>query len=116
MLQNLMRKYFVQLLAEFQRLGATVIYADFGRNVIGTKKRRLDDALPYVNFVCACFHQKELFRSLELNVQHCWQLLVWLDPANYGGVKGKAETQNEGTICVLLLRIISLFNNFPLSF
>jgi hypothetical protein len=40
----------------------------------------------------------ELFRSLELNVQHCWQLLVWLDPAIYGGVKGKSDTEkgNEG--------------------
>jgi DNA polymerase epsilon subunit 1 len=93
-----MRKYFVQLLAEFQRLGATVVYADFGRIVLGTKKRRIPDALSYVSFVCASLHQKELFRSLELNVQHCWQLLVWLDPANYGGVKGKsdAEKGNEG--------------------
>jgi DNA polymerase epsilon subunit 1 len=85
-------------LAEFQRLGATVVYADFGRIVLGTKKRRIPDALSYVSFVCASLHQKELFRSLELNVQHCWQLLVWLDPANYGGVKGKsdAEKGNEG--------------------
>ena len=98
MLQNLMRKYFVQLLAEFQRLGATVVYADFGRIVLGTKKRRIVDALSYVSFVCASLRQKELFRSLELNVQHCWQLLVWLDPANYGGIKGKVdgEKQNEG--------------------
>lgn len=98
MLQNLMRKYFVQLLAEFQRLGATVVYADFGRIVLGTKKRLIPDALSYISFVCASLHQKELFRSLELNVQHCWQLLVWLDPANYGGVKGKSESaqENEG--------------------
>ncbi|KAI9558619.1 hypothetical protein GHT06_015407 [Daphnia sinensis] len=96
MLQNLMRKYFVQLLAEFQRLGATVVYADFGRIVLGTKKRRIPDALSYVSFVCASLHQKELFRSLELNVQHCWQLLVWLDPANYGGVKGKTDSAKEG--------------------
>lgn len=95
MLQNLMRKYFVQLLAEFQRLGATVVYADFGRIVLGTKKRRIPDALSYVSFVCASLHQKELFRSLELNVQHCWQLLVWLDPANYGGVKGRTDSAKE---------------------
>lgn len=91
MLQNLMRKYFAQLLAEFQRLGATVVYADFGRIVLGTKKRRVDDAISYIGFVCASLRQKELFRSLELNIQHTWQLLVWLDPANYGGVKGKTE-------------------------
>lgn len=95
MLQNLMRKYFVQLLAEFQRLGATVIYADFGRIVLGTKKRSISDALSYISFVCASLNQKELFRSLELNVQHCWQMLVWLDPANYGGVKGKAESGKD---------------------
>lgn len=93
MLQNLMRKYFVQLLAEFQRLGVTVVYADFGRVVVGTKKRRVADALSHIGFVCASLRQKELFRSLELNVQHCWQLLVWLDPANYGGFKGKIEGQ-----------------------
>ena len=96
MLQNLMRKYFVQLLAEFQRLGATVIYADFGRIVLGTKKRRIPDALSYMSFVCASLRQKELFRSLELNVQHCWQLLVWLDPANYGGIKGSIDAKDQG--------------------
>ena len=96
MLQNLMRKYFVQLLAELQRLGATVIYADFGRIVVGTKKRLVADALSYISFVCASLRQKELFRSLELNVQHSWQLLVWLDPANYGGFKGKVKSNPEG--------------------
>lgn len=106
MLQNLMRKYFVQLLAEFQRLGATVVYADFGRIVLATKKRRVVDALSYVGFVCASLRQKELFRSLELNVQHSWQLLVWLDPANYGGFKGKSDTENDTQGCAIVIHII----------
>jgi len=36
-------------------------------------------------------------RILEFNVQHSWQLLVWLDPANYGGFKGKATSNPEGS-------------------
>ena len=38
-LLNLMRKLFVQLISEFKRLGAEVVFADFNRIILNTKKR-----------------------------------------------------------------------------
>ena len=43
-LLNLMKKLFMQLVAEFKRLGAIVVHADFNRIIICTKKRSLEDA------------------------------------------------------------------------
>ena len=37
---SLMKKLFYQLIAEFKRLGSTVIYADFNKIILSTKKRR----------------------------------------------------------------------------
>ena len=39
-----MKKLFMQLVAEFKRLGAIVVHADFNRIIICTKKRSLEDA------------------------------------------------------------------------
>ena len=46
MIHKLMKKLFMQLISEFKRLGANVVYADFNRIVLCTKKRR------YIQFVC----------------------------------------------------------------
>lgn len=34
-------------------------------------------------------HSKEIFHSLSISFSRCWEFLLWMDPANYGGVKGK---------------------------
>ncbi len=45
-LLGLMRKLFVQLVSEFRRLGAEVVFADFNRIILNTKKRCFrDDSL-----------------------------------------------------------------------
>ena len=40
MIHKLMRKLFMQLIGEFKRLGSTVVYADFNKIILCTKKRR----------------------------------------------------------------------------
>jgi DNA polymerase epsilon subunit 1 len=35
-----MKKLLLQLVAEFKRLGATIVFADFNRILIATKKRK----------------------------------------------------------------------------
>lgn len=34
-------------------------------------------------------HSKEIFHSLSITFSRCWEFLLWMDPTNYGGVKGK---------------------------
>lgn len=43
--------------------------------------------------IMACFsssiHSREIFHSLSISFSRCWEFLLWMDPSNYGGVKGK---------------------------
>lgn len=114
-------------MAEFKRLGSSVIYGNFNRLILCTKKRRIDDSIAYVEYItnrfqtlffffrldcnpsflcnvqvsevptlvfifCLLFvsiHSKEIFHSLSITFSRCWEFLLWMDPTNYGGVKGK---------------------------
>ncbi|KAB1255676.1 DNA polymerase epsilon catalytic subunit A [Camelus dromedarius] len=46
-LHSMMKKLFLQLIAEFKRLGSSVVYANFNRIILCTKKRWVEDALAY---------------------------------------------------------------------
>ena len=46
-----MKKLFLQLVSEFKRLGAVVIHADFNKIILNTKKRTVEDAMAYVQYV-----------------------------------------------------------------
>ncbi|KAJ6622010.1 DNA polymerase epsilon catalytic subunit 1 [Pseudolycoriella hygida] len=88
-LNNLMRKMFLQIIAEFQRLGAEIIYADFNRIIVNTKKKTVVDAIGYVEYIVQSIRNKEIFHSIHLSYQQCWDFLWWLDTANFSGVRGK---------------------------
>ncbi|CAB1321597.1 unnamed protein product [Coregonus sp. 'balchen'] len=88
-LHNMMKKVFLQLVAEFKRLGSTVVYGNFNRILLCTKKRRIDDAIGYVEYITNSIHSREIFHSLSISFSRCWEFLMWMDLANYGGVKGK---------------------------
>lgn len=48
----------LRLIAEFKRLGSSVVYANFNRIVLCTKKRRIEDALAYVEYITTrCQHR-----------------------------------------------------------
>lgn len=40
-----------RLVAEFKRLGSSVVYANFNRIILCTKKRHIGDALAYVEYI-----------------------------------------------------------------
>ncbi|XP_066545416.1 DNA polymerase epsilon catalytic subunit A [Amia ocellicauda] len=88
-LHNMMKKVFLQLVAEFKRLGSSVVYGNFNRIILCTKKRRIDDAIAYVEYITNSIHSREIFHSLSMSFSRCWEFLLWMDLANYGGVKGK---------------------------
>ncbi|XP_030759546.1 DNA polymerase epsilon catalytic subunit A [Sitophilus oryzae] len=92
-LQTLMKKLFLQLVAELKRLGCVIIYANFNKIVLCTKKNSVDDAVANVEFVVNSIRNKELFHSIDISYSQCWEHLVWLDPANYCGVKGKTQQE-----------------------
>ena len=85
-LLQLMKKLFLQLVAEFRRLGAVVVYADFNKIILNTKKRTVTDAVSYVKYITDNIKNKEIFHSIEMTVVQAWDLLLWCDPANFGGI------------------------------
>ncbi|KAM9259918.1 LOW QUALITY PROTEIN: DNA polymerase epsilon catalytic subunit A [Cariama cristata] len=91
-LHNMMKKLFLQLVAEFKRLGSSVVYANFNR-ILCTKKRRIEDAISYMEYIINSIHSKEIFHSLTISFSRCWEFLLWMDPANYGGIKGKVDSR-----------------------
>ncbi|XP_067911587.1 DNA polymerase epsilon catalytic subunit A [Heterodontus francisci] len=88
-LHNMMKKLFLQLVAEFKRLGSSVIYTNFNRILLCTKKRRIEDSIGYVEYITKSIHSREIFHSLSISFSRCWEFLLWMDPANYGGIQGK---------------------------
>jgi len=87
-LLGLMKKLFLQLVAEFKRLGAVIVHADFNKIIINTKKRTVKDAVGYVEYIIDNIKNKEIFHSIDINLSGVWELLLWNDSANFGGVKG----------------------------
>ncbi|XP_017892120.1 DNA polymerase epsilon catalytic subunit A [Ceratina calcarata] len=94
-LHTYMKKLFIQLLAEFKSLGSIIVFADFNKIIVCTKKRSVCDALSYVEFVVQTIRNKELFHSIEITYEQCWEYLTWLDMHNFGGVKGKLPKNME---------------------
>ncbi|KAJ8035463.1 DNA polymerase epsilon catalytic subunit A [Holothuria leucospilota] len=94
-LQNLMKKLFLHLIAEFKRLGSNIVQANFNRIILCTKKRRIVDAIAYVDYITSSIKSKNLFHGIELTYKQCWEVLMWLDPANHGGIKGKLPKSLE---------------------
>ena len=86
MIHKLMKKMFLQLIGEFRRLGSTIVYADFSKIVVCTKKKSMSDASAYIEFILNSIKSRELFHSVTMEATGCWEYLWWLDQANYGGM------------------------------
>lgn len=85
-LQRLMRKTMLQLLAEFRRLGVSVVYASYTRMFLLTNKPTAGSAAAYGRYLLRAVTSRELFKHLTLEIVHFWEYLVFLDVANMGGV------------------------------
>ena len=82
---GLMRKIFLQMLAEFKRLGSNVIAADFGRILLLTSKPP-GTAAAYATYLLNAVTSHELFRDVELRATRFYDFLLYMDSANQGGV------------------------------
>ena len=82
---GLMRKTFIQLLAEFKRLGSHVIHADFGSILLSTSKPP-GTAHAYATYITTAVTSHELFQHINLNTERFYDFLVFMDPANMGGI------------------------------
>ncbi|KAB7504214.1 DNA polymerase epsilon catalytic subunit A [Armadillidium nasatum] len=90
-----MQKLFLHLISEFKRMGSIIVFANFNKIVICTKKRKIEDAMAYVQFIVESIRNKELFHSIDISFSQCWEYLLWLDMANNGGVKGNSDSKKD---------------------
>lgn len=95
MVKRLMEKLFLQLLAELRRLGAQIVYADFGRIVLSTRKRSVHDAQTYLRFVVQTVLANELFQVLNFTPKKYFSHLLFMDAENYGCVLLKTEGDEQ---------------------
>ena len=86
-LQSYMKKLCLLLINELKRLGAHVVYADLTRIILCTNKFELDDALNYLKYLLSNTQSKDLFSTIHIQTSKIWNVLLWLDSANYGGIK-----------------------------
>ncbi|GAA5795942.1 hypothetical protein HPULCUR_001307 [Helicostylum pulchrum] len=86
LVHGMMKKVFMQLVAEFKRLGANIIFANFHKIVLTTSKETFESALPYFDYLCRSIQRKQVFEILELEATYYWDVLLWMDEKNYAGV------------------------------
>jgi DNA polymerase epsilon subunit 1 len=91
-LHALMRGTFIRLLGELQRLGCTIVYANFHKITVATNKSSLADAEEYINFVISTIRNQvdengEDFSGLArvaLQPRQYHTQLLFLDEYNFG--------------------------------
>ena len=74
-----MQKVFALLIAEFRKLGATIIYADFSRIIIDTGKVNEITTQGYCEYLLKTLQSRELFEWIELEPQHFWHSFLFMD-------------------------------------
>jgi DNA polymerase epsilon subunit 1 len=86
-MHTLMKRTFLLLLGELQRLGCTIVHATFHKVTISTNKTSLADAEEYVNFVTQTIRkndENEALARVSLRPRMFHTQLVFLDEYNYG--------------------------------
>ena len=86
LVQGLMRKLFAQLIAEIKKLGASIVFATFGRLIINTHKYDNNHAASYYGFLIKSIKSRPLFRWLFFEMKTSWEYLLWMDSTDYGGI------------------------------
>ncbi|KAG0052419.1 DNA polymerase epsilon catalytic subunit [Gryganskiella cystojenkinii] len=86
LVHGLMKKVFLQLVAEFKRLGSRVVLGNFNKLTIVTSKASVGNAYAYGSWIIRHIQSKQLFMSIDLVPVHYWEQLLWMDCANYGGI------------------------------
>lgn len=91
--QGLMHKLLLQLVAELQRLGATVVHADPNTLILCTGKRNMTAALGYVDYVLSTLRKRELLQWLDLSPNKWWHTILFSDKFNYVGVAARVPEE-----------------------
>jgi len=84
-IHSLMRKTFIQMVAEFKRLGSTIVYADFSNILLATSKLP-GTAYAYATYITTAVTSNELFQHIYMNTERYYDFLIFMDRANMAAV------------------------------
>ena len=103
LVHGLMKKVFLQLVAEFKRLGSRVVLGSFNKLTIVTSKASVGNAYAYGSWIIRHIQSKPLFLTITLAPIHYWEQLLWMDSANFGGIicPNPQEAQDEDQPMIL---------------
>ncbi|KAF1884802.1 hypothetical protein Lal_00028689, partial [Lupinus albus] len=91
LLHKVMQKVFALLLAEFRKLGATIVFANFSKIIIDTGKYDLSTAKAYCDSLLRTIQSRDLFEWIELEPLQFWHSFLFMDQHNYGGIPVKLD-------------------------
>ncbi|XP_020246667.1 DNA polymerase epsilon catalytic subunit A-like [Asparagus officinalis] len=94
-LHKVMEKIFAHLLVELQKLGATLIFANFSKIIIDTGKIDLPAAHEYCYSLLKNLKSRDLFERIKLEPLHFWHYFLFMDQYNYGGIQAKITTGSD---------------------
>jgi DNA polymerase epsilon subunit 1 len=84
-IHNLTTKSLLQLIGEFKRMNAQVIFANRNKILVQTSKVSVENSYAYGQYILKAARSTELFKFLDLKVVRYWDMLIWMDEFNYGG-------------------------------
>jgi hypothetical protein len=92
---GLMRKVFLRLVSEVRRLGAEIVYADFGRMIIATNRTDLGQAAEYARFIMDTITASPIFEFIHIEPTKYWESLLFLDEQNYAGIEVSLQSLDD---------------------
>ncbi|PWA95928.1 DNA polymerase epsilon catalytic subunit [Artemisia annua] len=102
MLHKVMQKVFALLIAEFRKLGATIVFANFSKIILDTGKSDLFAAQAYCDSLLKTIQTRDLFEWIELEPMQFWHSLLFMDQYNYGGIQTKSdETEDDPQVDIV---------------
>lgn len=82
---NLTIKSLLQLIGEFKKMNAQVIFANRNKLLVKTTKVSVENSYAYGQYLLRAARSKPMFSFLDLNITRYWDILIWMDEYNYGG-------------------------------
>jgi DNA polymerase epsilon subunit 1 len=90
-LHQLIKQMFTALLQECVSLGAEVVYAHSDKLILNTRKRSLQDAVNYCDYIVRNLTSQPSFSFISLQPTRFWRVLLFKDAVNYAGVIAKED-------------------------
>ncbi|KAK6456843.1 DNA-directed DNA polymerase epsilon, catalytic subunit A [Scheffersomyces xylosifermentans] len=105
---NLTTKALLQLIGEFRRMNAQVVFANRNKMIVQTSKVSVENSYAFGQYILKAARSKPLFNFLDLNIIKYWDILIWMDEHNYGGRSCTEITNDE-------IQDLVLTNNWQLK-